>query len=306
MQRFWSWLAVELGKRAGLVAVIGLLLTLIAGYGTTKLQFATGQDSYLNPSDQVAKDNVAYQDLFGGEAMLVLLTADEGKTIVDLSNPHNLAEMQRITAELRSHTDLIEAVVSPQSALEWSDNLIQKTPDGQVTTDPTASVAGAALLTALNAPQPDGQPQSEESKAARFADSTKTLGAPRRHRRRPTARSRTATGSTFLTYDNQGEHPQAAERGLHRQHPRPDRGPAGRQRVDREGGRRRGPRAGHDQERELRERHGHRHRCGHPAQADQRLPQGRHAHPRRHRRRGDDDHPAAAVRRALAAAAPRA
>ena len=28
MQRFWSWLAVELGKRAGLVAVIGLLLTL--------------------------------------------------------------------------------------------------------------------------------------------------------------------------------------------------------------------------------------------------------------------------------------
>lgn len=175
MQRFWSWLAVELGKRAGLVAVIGLLLTLIAGYGTTKLQFATGQDSYLNPSDQVAKDNVAYQDLFGGEAMLVLLSADPGKDVVDLSNPHNLAEMDKVVAELRSHPDLIEAVVTPGIALGWSDNLIQRDASGQVAPDPTSSVAGKALLTALNSPQPDGSPQSEESKALRFTDSTKTL-----------------------------------------------------------------------------------------------------------------------------------
>src|SRR3954470_1602905 len=111
MQRFWSWLAVELGKRAGLVAVVGLLLTLIAGYGTTQLKFSTGQDSYLNAGDQVYKDNVAYQDLFGGEAMLVLLTADDGKDVVDLSNPNNLAEMQRVADELNGHPDLIEAVV---------------------------------------------------------------------------------------------------------------------------------------------------------------------------------------------------
>ena len=70
MQRFWSWLAVELGQRAGLVAVIGLLVTLVLGLGITQLEFATGQDSYLNKSDQVYKDNVAYQDLFGGQAML--------------------------------------------------------------------------------------------------------------------------------------------------------------------------------------------------------------------------------------------
>src|SRR4051794_16768329 len=74
MQRFWSWLALYLGKHAGLVALVGLLITLVLGYGTTKLQFATGQDSYLNADDQVAKDNVAYQGLFGGQAMLVLLS----------------------------------------------------------------------------------------------------------------------------------------------------------------------------------------------------------------------------------------
>jgi hydrophobe/amphiphile efflux-3 (HAE3) family protein len=203
MQRFWAWLAVELGRRAGLVAVIGLLITLIAGYGLTKLTFATGQDSYLNPSDQVAKDNVAYQDLFGGEAMLVLLTADDGKTVVDLSNPHNLAEMERVADELRSHTDLIESVVTPRTALEWSDNLIQKDASGTVAADPTGSVAGQALLTALNADQPDGQPQSEESKSLRFADSATTL---ERLGEVPTA-ERTLDNRDwvdFLTFDNQG------------------------------------------------------------------------------------------------------
>ncbi|HEX7443869.1 MAG TPA: hypothetical protein VF320_08280, partial [Acidimicrobiales bacterium] len=127
MQRFWSWLAVELGKRAGLVAVVGLLITLVAGYGVTKLQFATGQDSYLNASDQVAKDNVAYQKLFGGEAMLVLLTADQGKTVLDVSNAHNQAEMEKMATELRAHPDLVDSVVTPGVALQWSDNLIQKT-----------------------------------------------------------------------------------------------------------------------------------------------------------------------------------
>ena len=128
MQRFWSWLAVELGKRAGLVAVIGLLLTLIAGLRHDQAHSSPpGRTATSTPSDQVAKDNVAYQDLFGGEAMLVLLTANEGKDVVDLSSPHNLAEMRPDRApSCGPHPDLIEAVVTPSNALEWSDNLIQK------------------------------------------------------------------------------------------------------------------------------------------------------------------------------------
>src|SRR5262245_13971870 len=87
MQRFWSVLAVNLGKRAGLVSVIGLLVTLVLGFGITKLDFATGQDSYLNKDDQVYKDNVAYQDLFGGQAMLTVITMDEGHTVDELFTP---------------------------------------------------------------------------------------------------------------------------------------------------------------------------------------------------------------------------
>ena len=89
VQRFWSTLAVQVGKRAGLVSIIGLLVTLTLGAGITKLEFATGQDSYLNKSDEVYKDNVAYQDLFGGQAMLTLITMDEGETVEKLFEPEN-------------------------------------------------------------------------------------------------------------------------------------------------------------------------------------------------------------------------
>ena len=78
MRKFWAKLAVQLGKRAGLVSVVGLLVTLGLGFGITKLEFATGQDAYLNKGDQVYKDNVHYQNLFGGQAMVVLFTMDKG------------------------------------------------------------------------------------------------------------------------------------------------------------------------------------------------------------------------------------
>ena len=74
MRRVWSWMAINFGKHAGIVGAIGLAITLLMGLGITKLEFATGQDSYLNKDEQVYKDSVAYQSLFGGQAMVTLFT----------------------------------------------------------------------------------------------------------------------------------------------------------------------------------------------------------------------------------------
>src|SRR5436305_1957149 len=52
MERFWRWLAVVLGKRAGLVSVIGLLITVALGAGISRLEFTSSQDAYLNKTDQ--------------------------------------------------------------------------------------------------------------------------------------------------------------------------------------------------------------------------------------------------------------
>lgn len=192
MQQFWSWLAVQLGKRAGLVAVVGLLITLILGAGTTQLTFATGQDSYLNPDDQVAIDNVAYQDLFGGEAMLVLFTAAPGKTVVDIASAENLAEIDAAAARLKADTASIEGVVSPRTGLAWSDSLIQS-PDG----NSLNSIAGKALQAGIAADTPEGA-------AARTADGLATI---ERINAIPVA-ERTLENRAwveFLLYDNSGE-----------------------------------------------------------------------------------------------------
>src|SRR3954453_7627410 len=164
MYRFWSRLAVELGKRAGLVSVIGLLVTLILGIGITRLDFATGQDSYLNKSDQVYKDNVAYQELFGGQAMLTVISMEPGHTIEELFTPKNREQFDRFHQTL-SDTGDYQGIITPVTVLEFSHSLVY-TPDG----NPATSVAGKATLTALGKEEP-GSPQQQ----ARNDDNAQTL-----------------------------------------------------------------------------------------------------------------------------------
>jgi hydrophobe/amphiphile efflux-3 (HAE3) family protein len=164
LQRFWSRLAVELGRRAGLVSVIGLIVTLVLGYGITQLEFATGQDSYLNKSDQVYKDNVEYQELFGGQAMLTVITMTEGHTVAELFNEDGVRQFTELHQRL-TETGRFHGVITPLTALEFDDALVQS-PDG----DPTHSVAGRALQTALEKEE-SGSPEA----AARFEDASITL-----------------------------------------------------------------------------------------------------------------------------------
>ena len=172
MQRFWSRLAVDLGKHAGIVALVGLLVTLVAGYGITRLEFATGQDSYLNADDPIYQDNVAYQDLFGGQAMLAMLRAEEGTTIAEAMNPANLTELDRIAGELKARPDLIQSVVTPVSALQWSENLLTLTPEGTPAASPTESAVGIATLNAINV-----NPEDAEARTADAAVTLERIGA---------------------------------------------------------------------------------------------------------------------------------
>ncbi|WP_430233780.1 efflux RND transporter permease subunit [Nitrosomonas communis] len=168
MHKLWSSMAINLGKRAALVGVIVFVVTAVLGAGLSKLEFATGQDSYLNTDSKIYRDNVEYQDLFGGQAMLTLFTMDEGKTVTDLFTPENLQAMEEIEADVLAD-DGVLSVVTPATALQFTQRMVTMTPDGEVTDDPTASVAGRALLGARDR-EPD-----EAAKALRLEDSVKTL-----------------------------------------------------------------------------------------------------------------------------------
>jgi len=192
MHRFWSSLALNLGKRAGLVSVIGLLITVALGAGITRLQFTSGQDAYLNKTDQVYKDNVAYQKLFGGEAMLTVITMDKGHNVVELLNDANRTKLVSVGKTLASDTKNIVGVITPVDALKLSDNLVKS-----ASCDPTRSIAGKIILGAQSrAPQAD--------QAKRLADASVTLS---RVGKVPCAEQTIANPDwvKFLLIDNQGQ-----------------------------------------------------------------------------------------------------
>jgi hydrophobe/amphiphile efflux-3 (HAE3) family protein len=192
MDRFWSSLAVTLGKRAGLVSVIGLLITVTLGAGITQLEFTSGQDAYLNTSDQVYKDNVAYQKLFGGEAMLTVITMDKGHTVDELLNAQNRAKLQAVGDKLAANKKDILGVITPIDALELSNNLVSSK-----TCDPTQSIAGKTILAAQSR-----APAEDQTK--RLADAGATL---ERVAKVPCADQTIANQEwvKFLLIDNQGE-----------------------------------------------------------------------------------------------------
>jgi hydrophobe/amphiphile efflux-3 (HAE3) family protein len=193
MQRFWSYIAVQLGKHAVLVTVVGIVVTIALGLGISQLSFATGQETYLNKSDAVYKDNVAYQRLFGGQAMLTVISMKPGHTVDELFTGDGPAQVQRYHDAL-TRTGKVESVVTPRTILEFSDALVSS-PDG----NPATSVAGKALL-AAQAKEAPGSPAA----MARAEDSVKTL---QRLAAIPEAQ-RTLDNPAwvqFLLYNNEGQ-----------------------------------------------------------------------------------------------------
>ena len=77
-ERRWRSLGVTLGKQWKAVIAVVVVLTAVMAVGLTRVEFATGQDSYLNPDSQIAIDNVEFQDQFGGETIILLFTAEDG------------------------------------------------------------------------------------------------------------------------------------------------------------------------------------------------------------------------------------
>ena len=158
MERFWRWLGVALGKHWKLVAAGVVVITVVLGALGRNVEFATGQDSYLNPESQIAIDNVVFQDDFGGENVILLFSSTDGSDVSQLYEGANLDELRRIHEEL-SQVEGAYAVVSPIASLEFSSNLVSN------------GVASSALLAAAGRDEAGASVRQEDIQIAlaRFA-----------------------------------------------------------------------------------------------------------------------------------------
>ena len=144
MESFWRKAAIALGKHWTRVAVVVAVITIVLGIGATKIQFATGQDSYLNPDSQVAIDNREFQGKFGGETVILLFTAtDPDADVSDLFEGENLKTLATITDELHDVAG-VESVVTPLTSVSFSQLLVKGTGDATQGPGADALVRAAA------------------------------------------------------------------------------------------------------------------------------------------------------------------
>jgi hydrophobe/amphiphile efflux-3 (HAE3) family protein len=192
MRRTWVRIAHGLTHRAGAVLGVCLVISVVLAFGATKLTFATGQDSYLNKDSQIASDNRAYQNLFGGEAMLTAFQVPEGQSILDMFTPANQAKFNEVQTRLAA-TPGVKSSVSPLSALVWTNNLVAAPAGGSLLTSP----AGEILQRSIAREEP-----GSAAADARTADGLKTIT-------RANAAGEQSLDNPkwleFLLIDNQGE-----------------------------------------------------------------------------------------------------
>lgn len=156
MERMWRSLGLNLGRYWYLVLGAVVVITGVLAIGATQIEFATGQDSYLNEDSQEAIDNVDFQDEFGGEAVILLFTAEDGVIIPDLFTDANRAELARLEEELRAIPE-VSSVITPLTSTLFSSRIIDE------------GIGTSGLRHALE-DDPD-----EESKAIRNEDLSTTL-----------------------------------------------------------------------------------------------------------------------------------
>jgi len=183
MEQRWRSIGSGLGRNWKVVALAFVVVTAILALGARNLEFATGQDSYLDDGDQIAIDNELFQSEFGGETIILLFEATGDADISGLlSRGDNLATLQQLEEDLRAIPE-VYSVLTPLTSLTYSANI-------------TNSGAGTgALLSALQ------REQDPEGLAARQADIETTLA-------RLPAEDQRQLGNPvwdeFLLFSNQG------------------------------------------------------------------------------------------------------
>jgi hydrophobe/amphiphile efflux-3 (HAE3) family protein len=117
--RLAAALSRALVHRRRAVALVLVLVTVALATGLPRIAFETSQDTLIDRSSTVAKENRRYQERFGGEAMLVAWTGD----LADLTKDGNLDRLRLIEEELRS-SGRYDAVLGPYTALQFAQKQV--------------------------------------------------------------------------------------------------------------------------------------------------------------------------------------
>jgi hypothetical protein len=163
-----------------LVAVAACAAVALA-FGIPRLKFQTGQDTLIDPSSQVARDNTRFQSQFGGDPMLILFeTPPDGPPITQLFSPENRAELARFTDDLNA-TGHYQSVISPLTVLDFAREQIEQrqvTEPQKLARDEEQAMADARAQSAARGESPEQQEAAAQAAKQRVDDEFQRSFAP--------------------------------------------------------------------------------------------------------------------------------
>ncbi len=166
----WGGVSRLIVRHPRYVALGAVVVALLLGVGVVGLDFETSQETLVDPGSQVSEDNVVYQDTFGGEPMLILLTGD----VRAMASSGALDDVRAMEEALRDTGEFV-SVIGPATALDFAAAQLAVAPDMILAA--TERDAEAAAEQAREAAADEGLPPAEqEAAAAAAADEARAEG----------------------------------------------------------------------------------------------------------------------------------
>jgi hydrophobe/amphiphile efflux-3 (HAE3) family protein len=148
------------------LVVLSMVAAVALAFGIPRLEFKTGQETLIDPSSKVARDNQRFQDEFGGDPMLILFETSGDETIVRLFDNRNRDELARFEDDLNG-SGRFESIITPLTILELAKTQIEKRmveEPAQLARDQDAAEAEARAASAAR-----GETQVQQDAAAAAA-----------------------------------------------------------------------------------------------------------------------------------------
>ncbi len=113
-------------RRRPVTFVVGAILAALAlSFGIPRLQFRTGQDTLLDPTSTISRDNARFQAQFGGDPMLILFETSPGAKIDQLFTTSNRDTLARVERDLNASGNF-QSIISPLAILQFAQVQIQQ------------------------------------------------------------------------------------------------------------------------------------------------------------------------------------
>ena len=139
MKRAFRLVGVILERHPWWVLAFASLITVVAIFGVSSVELKSGEDTLVSSDSKIYRDTQRYKSYFGGDELVVLLTAD----LETILSPGNLQTLRALESDLHNSAS-VKSVLGPATLLA---SLVPTSQDG-VSSPEAAQLNPSALFTA--------------------------------------------------------------------------------------------------------------------------------------------------------------